>query len=125
MPPILFTLGGPHLNINPVGCLGVPPNLAGAFPLPRAGVSISGVSRDSAGAALAGCTVTLFKVKKPAPDEAGVTGNDSFTQLATTISDGSGNYSFVVGFDGPYRVTFDLDGAPVRAGLTLKTLAGS
>lgn len=48
----------------------------------------------------------------------------TFTHIATVISDGSGNYSFVVGFDGPYRVTFDLDGAPIRAGLTLKSLTG-
>lgn len=78
---------------------------------------ITGVSRDNTGAALGGCTCTLFRVTTNGPETI-------FTQMATTISDGSGNYSFVVGFDGPYRVTFDLDGAPIRAGLTLKTLDG-
>jgi hypothetical protein len=51
-------------------------------------------------------------------------GSTRYEQVAQTVSDGSGNYSFVVGFDGPYRVTFDLDGSPVRAGLTLNTLSG-
>ena len=125
MPPILFTLGGPHLNMNGTGIRrrGVAPNFCGNRLLPALGVSISGVSRDSAGAALAGCAVTLFKVTE-SPEIASGAGSPRFTQQATTVSDGSGNYSFVVGFDGPYRVTFDLDGAPVRAGLTLKTLSG-
>lgn len=89
----------------------------GRFPMPAVGYTLSGVSRDSAGAALAGCTCTLFKV-------ATANGLPVFTQLAAMISDGTGNYSFNVGSDGPYRVTFDLDGAPIRAGLTLKTLTG-
>lgn len=125
MPPIIFNLGGPHLNLNPVGRRGVPPNLVGTFLLPRVGVTITGVSRDSTGVALAGCTCILFKVtQSPNPVTAAQTGATTFTQMATTVSDGSGNYSFNVGFDGPYRVTFDLDGAPIRAGITLKTLSG-
>lgn len=98
---------------------------ARARPLPALGVTITGVSRDSTGTPLAGCTCTLFRVTDaPTPDPSG-RGGPVFTQVAVTTSDGSGNYSFVVGFDGPYRVTFDLAGAPVRAGLTLKTLAGT
>ena len=124
MPPILFRLAGPNLNTSSGARRGVPPNLCGDFPLPARSVSITGVSRDSTGAPLGGCTCTLFRVTPGATDAAGVVGLDTFTQVATTVSDGSGNYSFVVGFHGPYRVTFDLDGAPVRAGLTLKTLSG-
>lgn len=125
MVPILFKLGGPNLNYAGTGRRrgGVPPNLCGTFPLPRAGVTITGVSRDSAGAALAGCTCTLFKVTQ-SPVQGTGKGDVVYDQRAQTVSDGSGNYSFVVGFDGPYRVTFDLNGAPIRAGITLDTLSG-
>ena len=121
--PILFNLSGFQLNLNPNGRMGVPPSLRGKIPLPAIARTITGVSRDSTGAALAGCTCTLFRVNKQATDAAGVAGTDLFTQMATTVSDGSGNYSFTVGAD-DYRVTFDLAGAPIRAGLTLKTLSG-
>lgn len=127
MQSIIFTLGGPHLNLNGTGIRrrGVPPNFCGNRLLPAIGSTITGVSRDSTGVALAGCTCILFKVtQSPNPVTAAQTGATTFTQMATTVSDGSGNYSFNVGFDGPYRVTFDLDGAPIRAGITLKTLSG-
>lgn len=117
MPPIIFTLGGPHLNLDSSRRRGVPPNLCGMFPLPARAFAITGVSRDSAGAAVGGCTCTLFRVS--------TTGSETvFTQLATTVSDGSGNYSFSVGAEGPYRIVFDLDGAPAKAGVTAKTLSG-
>lgn len=45
--------------------------------------TITGVTKDNAGAALGGCTVFLFN-------------NATNTLEQTTISDGSGNYSFVV-----------------------------
>jgi hypothetical protein len=96
---------------------GVSPWIGHMMPMPAVASTITGVSRDSVGAALGGCTCTLLKV---------ATNNayPFYTQLGTTVSDGSGNYSFNVGVDGPYRVIFDLDGAPIRAGLTLKTLSG-
>lgn len=94
------------------------------LPLPAISAVITGVSRDASGVALGGCTCTLFKVTQGASDAQGVSPAPVFTQVATTVSDGSGNYSFVVGFDGPYRVTFDLAGAPIRAGITLKSLTG-
>ena len=107
--------------IFPLALLGIAgkrgPFRGGTAPLPAASVTIAGVSRDASGAALGGCTCTLLKVET-------LGGETVFTQLATAVSDGSGNYSFVVGFSGPYRVMFDLDGAPTRAGLTLKTLSG-
>lgn len=113
--PLLFRLRPIAAGDNAFG--GMSPFSGSKAPLPALSISISGVSRDSSGVALAGCTCTLFKVAT----------NDAlpvFTQMASTVSDGSGNFSFVVGFDGPYRVTFDLDGAQIRAGLTVKTLAG-
>ena len=94
-----------------------------SIPLPAATVSIVGVSRDSVGVALGSCTCTLFKVRT-VYDAAG-TATITYTQVATTVSDGSGNYSFVVGFDGPYRVTFDKGGAPILAGITLNSLSGA
>lgn len=114
--PILFRLlpivGGGNGALD-----GVSPFHGWMAPLPALGSTITGVSRDSTGAALGGCTCTLMRVGTQDT-------NPIFTQMATTVSDGGGNYSFVVGFDGPYRVMFDLDGAPIRAGLTLKTLSG-
>lgn len=117
MAPILFLLPRTQRSLNAGAMLGVPPNLCGVFLLPVFGLTIAGVSRDGAGAALGGCTCTLFRV---------VTTDvvTTFVQLAVTTSDGSGNYSFSVGTDGPYRVTFDLAGSPVRAGISLKSLAG-
>lgn len=112
--PILFALRG---KLNWL-------TTARQRPLPALGVSIAGVSRDSLGAALGGCTCTLFRVANTLNPLTG-TNNVTYTQVAQTVSDGSGNYSFVVGFDGPYRVTFDLAGTPTVAGLTVNTLSGS
>lgn len=75
---------------------------------------LSGVSRDSTGAPLAGCTCTLFRVD----------GAD-FRQEQQTVSDANGVYQFNVAPNRPYRVTWDLAGAPVRAGISLKTLTGA
>jgi hypothetical protein len=83
----------------------------------------SGVSRDSTGAVLGFCTCTLFKVKTGVLNNYGV-GSTQYIQVAQTVSDVNGNYSFNVGADGPYRVVFDLAGSPNRAGLTLDTLSG-
>jgi hypothetical protein len=114
--PLLFHLRPIVAGDNEFG--GVGPFVAARTPLPVDSVSIIGVSRDAAGAPLGGCTCTLFKVTE-------TSGLPVFTQYASMVSDGSGNFSFVVGFDGPYRVTWDLDGTPVRAGISLKTLSGA
>jgi len=75
--------------------------------------SISGVTRDSAGAALAGCTVHLFS-----------TATD--TELAETVSDGSGAYSFSLGGNaGFYYCTAYKPGSPDVAGITLNTLVAT
>lgn len=73
---------------------------------------ISGVTRDSGGAALAACTVKLYR---------------TFDDLLiyTTISDGSGNYTFdgvQQGFT--YYVVAYLVGSPDTAGTTMNTLVG-
>ena len=120
--PILFPLVR-RQSIRSVRQVGNPRLLRGIVPLPAASVSITGVSRDSAGAPLGGCTCTLFRVRESVSDGTGK-GSYQYEQVAQTVSDGAGNYTFVVGFAGPYRVTFDLDGAPDLAGLTINTLSG-
>lgn len=118
MPPILFKLKKLVIRNDTRTQKGVPPSLSGGIPLPPLPPRyITGVSRDNNGNPLGGCTCTLFKVRTNTPYPV-------YTQVDTTVSDGSGNYTFLVGFDGPYRVTFDLNGAPIRAGLTLNTLSG-
>lgn len=99
--------------------LGMGPPVLGIIPLPPTRQLLSGVSRDSTGAALPGCTCTLFLVGLDA------LGRVSYTQVDQTVSDAvTGAYSFSVGSSEQYRVTFDLAGAPVRAGITLNSLVG-
>lgn len=71
--------------------------------------SLSGVSRDSSGVALGGCTVKVF-----------LTGND--TKQFETISDGSGNWSIDVGANpGPFYYVEYKVGSPDRAGTSINT----
>jgi hypothetical protein len=73
---------------------------------------LAGVTKNSAGATLGGCTVRLFRT------------SDNLL-MASTTSDGSGNYSFNVG-DGTtayYAVAY-LAGSPDVAGTTVNTLVG-
>lgn len=74
---------------------------------------IAGVTRDSTGAALAGCTVHLFR-----------TATDC--EVDEIVSDGSGNYSFpnVTAAEGYYVVAY-LPGSPDVAGTTVNTLLGA
>ena len=73
--------------------------------------TISGISKDAAGAALDGCTVKLFN-----------SATDRLEQ--TTISDGSGNYSFTVDKTQQWYAVFYKAGATPVAGITLNTLSG-
>jgi len=111
--PILFPLA----KLNLAGRRGAAPLFAAGRLLPASRVTITGVSRDASGVALGGCLCTLFRVTTNGPLPV-------YTQLAQVTSDGSGNYAFTVGTNGPYRVTFDLAGAPILAGITLNTLTG-
>lgn len=74
--------------------------------------TIAGVTRDSTGAALGGCTVKLFE-----------TGTDVL--VAQQVSDGSGNYSFTVPGNGTYYELAYKDGAPAVTGASLNTLQGT
>ena len=76
--------------------------------------TISGVTRDSAGAALGNCDVHLFK-----------TSDDS--EVQQTVSNGSGVFAFnpVNNGNGPWYIVAYLPGSPDRAGTTVNTLTGS
>jgi hypothetical protein len=73
--------------------------------------TITGVTKDSTGAALGNCVVDLM-----------LTATD--TKIATTTSDGSGNYSFGA-TAGTYYIVAYKKGVPDVAGTTVDTLAGS
>lgn len=76
--------------------------------------TFTGVTRDSSGVALGGCTVHFFKYGEPC------------AYLGSALSDGSGNYTFSTG-DGGDGVTADayLAGSPDVAGRSVNTLAVS
>lgn len=71
--------------------------------------TVSGVTKDAAGAALAGCTVKLFA-------------SDEDRLLATTVSDGAGAYSFINGYGKLVYLTAYLPGGPDVAGITINTI---
>lgn len=73
---------------------------------------ITGVTKDSTGAALGGCTVDLY-----------YTATKVLAQ--TTTSDASGNYSFNVDKTVSFYVVSYKTGAPDVAGTTVNTLAGA
>lgn len=74
--------------------------------------TISGVTKDSTGAALGSCIVRLFNT-------------DTNEVEQTTTSDASGNYSFIVDkTKGFYCVSYKT-GSPDVAGTTVNTLAGA
>lgn len=74
--------------------------------------TITGVTKNSSGAALGSVTVKLFN---QATD----------ILVASTISDASGNYSFIVDKTQLYYEVAYLAGSPDVAGTTVNTLAGS
>lgn len=71
--------------------------------------TITGVTRDSAGAALGGVTVQLFR-----------TVDDVY--IGETVSDGAGAYSIVSVVSGPFYIVAYQAGAPDVAGTTVNTL---
>ncbi len=71
--------------------------------------SITGISRDSTGAPLGDCVTKLFR-----------TWDDAI--IASTVSDGSGNYTFYPPSSGPYYVVWYKAGSPDVAGTSVNTL---
>lgn len=73
--------------------------------------NITGVTRDSTGVALGSCSIDLFE-------------SATDIRVANTISDGSGNFSFVLGNNsGTYYIVAYKAGAPDLAGTSVNTLA--
>jgi hypothetical protein len=70
-----------------------------------------GVSRDSAGAILANCTVMIFRTE-----------DKSF--IGQTVSDGVGAWSYSITVGGPFFLVEYLVGTPDRAGTSVNTLVG-
>lgn len=87
--------------------------MLGRLPLPSMFLRVFGVTKDSTGAALAACTVDLFR-----------TADD--VRVDTVVSDGSGNYEFrSASLTTAYYVVAYKVGAPDVAGTTVNTLIGS
>lgn len=112
--PILFKLR--VLRCLDVGEDGVGPWL-GSVPLPvLPTVTLAGVTRDNTGAVLPNCEVELYR--RDQDQTFGIF-------VARAVSDGSGNFSFVVGPGQQYQHIAYLAGSPDRAGISLRTLAGA
>lgn len=86
----------------------------------RAWKVISGVTKDSAGAALPGCTVKLFLT---ADDPGGVYLQD--VKLDETVSDGNGNYFLYSPVSSSSYIVAYLGGAPDVTGATANTVTGA
>jgi len=107
--PILFAVNGLRLAAR-----GVFHPVCAMNPYPSTKLLISGVTKDEMGAAAGGYTVYLFNVTSGRP-----------VLADTTISDGSGNYSFSVGIGEQYWAVDYKVGPPDKAGATLNTLVGT
>ena len=84
-----------------------------SFPSGVTVLHVTGVTRDSSSAPLAGVTVSMFLTSTNAP-------------MGQTISDGSGNYSFTLySPPGPFYIIAYLAGSPDVAGTTVNTLVAS
>jgi hypothetical protein len=75
---------------------------------------VTGTTRDDAGAPLAACDVYLLKFNS---------GTDTFTQVDSDVSDGSGLFSLdAADNDAAYTVLAFKAGSPVTAGITRRDL---
>jgi hypothetical protein len=113
MPPILFKLGEVNRNLRSDQRRGVPPSIFGFQPLIPSYLRIFGVTKDSGGVALGGCSVKLYQ-----------TVGDVY--IDSTLSDGAGNYEFrTASLSTAYYVVAYKAGAPDLAGTTVNTIVGS
>ena len=105
--PILFLLQ------DLAGKGGYRPFMAGNLPLPARYLTISGITKDSAGTALPSCTVKLFPT-------------DTDTERDEVVSSASGAYEFRSASPGVnhYAVAYRA-GSPDVAGTTVNTLTGT
>lgn len=112
--PNLRDLGQPYqsvtadMGINPVNVVvGIKQGFNRV--MGRLNMTLSGVSRDSTGAALGNCQVLIFR-----------TANKSF--ILETQSDGSGNWSVSMLVGGPFFLVEYKVGSPDVAGTSVNTL---
>lgn len=107
--PVVFALA--EARVVRGGARGVGPSWQGRIPLPAPYQRLTGVTKDSSGNALGGCTVMAFR-----------TVDNVF--LGQAVSDSNGNYDFrVPSLDASYLVIYKA-GAPDVAGTTVNTLVG-
>lgn len=111
--PILFPLRmNPAQGVRSARQIGTPRLLPGGLPLPAVYLRIFGVTKDSAGAALASCTVKLFETLTDRYVESQVSGAD-------------GTYEFrSASLSTAYYVVAYKAGSPDVAGTTVNTLVG-
>jgi hypothetical protein len=113
MPLIIFPLADAFRNHTGAIKMGVPP-WGPKMPLPAVQLFISGITKDSTGAVLGSCTVSLYR-----------TLDDRL--MERVVSDpATGVYSFSsVGLGETYYIVAYKSGAPDVAGTTTNTLIGS
>lgn len=113
--PLARQGGGAHfrgLQSPPKGSRGQVGTLVYRSPGSTARVAFVAVSRDSAGAALGGCTMTLLRR----------TPEGIVLPVATTVSDATGTYRFDDPGTGPFQIRLTKAGTPFVAGLSADTL---
>jgi len=110
---LIFPLHGVSLS-GTFRRFGVPAIQLGNLPMPQLrAFTISGVTRDSAGAVLVSCVVELFRTEDD-------------VEVDSTVSDGvTGAYVFnVVGLGQQYYAVAYKTGVPDVAGTTVQTIQG-
>jgi hypothetical protein len=97
-----------YARMNPVKTIAIDPTKWSVF-FDYASAGLSGITRDSTGAVLGGCTVDMF-----------YTATDAFVQ--STTSNAVGAFSFSQMAPGPYYFVAYLPGSPDVAGTSVNTL---
>lgn len=112
--PVMFALMRKMIGMSNLDSpRGISPFAAGRLPMPQQPkLTLSGVTRDSTGAALGNVSLEVFRADG--------------TLASRTTSDGSGNYvTDPVGLGTLYQIDAYLPGSPDRAGTTLNNLQGA
>jgi hypothetical protein len=115
MPALIFPLLRGRQAIVNSAKKGIGP-LRSNEPMPvQPRITITGITRDGAGAALGNCEVELYRRNQD---------QTTGTFVERTTSDGAGNFSFIVGLGQKYQHISYQVGAPDKAGISARTLIG-
>jgi hypothetical protein len=118
----MMPVGGPAMNRTGAGRspAGRGPWMHGFYPLPGLpSITITGITRDNAGAPLGNCEVELYRRVADG-------GNTLGQFVERTTSDGSGNFTFrLVGLGQNYQHIAYQVGSPDKAGISARTLVGA